>query len=134
MAFAEFHFRRSQKVADGATAGEHLESGARQLANMPGRRRKPVEEILPDEPSFPEELQYLFVWFIEICQGLPANGFGVALVTWEAITAWQRLMDVGALEPWEVKTLVELGMLRARISAETSEDERKERERRMKSG
>ena len=126
MEFAEYEFRRNRKTVDGATEGEHLESAARQLANMPGRRRRPVAvEIVPEEPSFPEELRYLFMWFIEIVSGLTSNGFGPALVTWEAVTAWQRLMDIGPLEPWEVKALVDLGMLRARVHAERAEDERK---------
>jgi len=132
MEFAEYEFRRNRKVSDGATEGDHLESGARQLANMPGKRRRVIEEIIPEAPPFPYELQYLFTWYIEITQGLPSGGFGPSLMTWEAIAAWQRLMDVGPLEPWEVKTLVDLGMLRARVSAETAEEERKTRDRKTR--
>lgn len=128
MEFAEYEFRRNRPAADGATEGEHLESAARQLANMPGRRRKPVVEVIVLEPPpFPDELRYLFMWFIEIVSGLTSNGFGPPMVTWEAISAWQRLMDIGPLEPWEVKTLVDLSMLRARVSAEKQEEQRKQR-------
>jgi len=66
---------------------------------------------------------------MEICSGLGSNGFGPALVTWEALTAWQRLMDIGPIEPWEVRVLVDLGMLRARINSELTDAERKQRQR-----
>src|SRR6476660_616151 len=100
MEYAEHVFRRGRIVNDGATQGDHLDSAARQLANLPGRKRTAPTIIIPDEPTLPEELRYLFVWFIEICGGLSSTGFGPSLVTWEALTAWQRLMDIGPIEPW----------------------------------
>lgn len=129
MEYAEYVFRRGQTVADGSTQGDHLDSAARQLATLPGRKRTAPTIIIPDEPPFPEELRYLFFWFIDICAGLASTGFGPAMVTWEAITAWQRLMDIGPVEPWEVRVLVDLGILRARVSSEKSDAERKQRQK-----
>lgn len=68
-------------------------------------------------------MDYLWGWFEEISFGLAPNGFAPPVITWEALRAWQALADVGQLEPWEAKTLVQLGMLRASISAEKSEAE-----------
>jgi hypothetical protein len=129
MEFAEYQFRQSRKTVDGASEGDHLESAARQLAQLPGqrRRRRDVTDLIPEEPPYPEELDYLFRWFMEITFGLPSNGFGPALVTWEALIAWQSLMDIGPLEPWEAKTLVDLGMLRAQVASEKAEQDRKQR-------
>lgn len=49
--------------------------------------------------------------------GLSSNGFGPALVTWEALRAWSEFMAV-RLEPWEAKVLVTLGYKRAVIDGE----------------
>ncbi|MCK1568992.1 hypothetical protein IVB08_34605 [Bradyrhizobium sp. 173] len=49
--------------------------------------------------------------------GLASNGFGPALVTWEALRAWSEFMAV-SLEPWEAKVLVTLGYRRAVIADE----------------
>lgn len=124
MEWAEHQFRQNRSTADGATEGDHLESAARQLANLPGRKKKPVE-IVPDAPPFPDELSYLWQHFIELAGGLASNGFGPPLVTWEALQAWQIAMDIGPLEPWEMRTLVDLGRLRAGVQAEKSEAERR---------
>jgi hypothetical protein len=43
------------------------------------------------------------------------------VITWETLRAWQEITRVGELEPWEARTLVQLGMLRASIQAEKSE-------------
>lgn len=123
MEWAEHQFRQHRKAADGATEGDHLESGARQLANLPGRK-KPVE-VIPEKPPFPDELEYVWRWYGELASGLVANGFGPPMVTWEAIRAWREEMDIGPVEPWEAKCLVDLGVLRATVSAEKAEAERK---------
>lgn len=49
--------------------------------------------------------------------GLSSNGFGPALVTWEALKAWSEFMAL-SLEPWEAKVLVTLGYRRAVIDGE----------------
>jgi len=43
------------------------------------------------------------------------------VITWETLRAWQEITRVGELEPWEARTLVQLGLLRASIQAEKSE-------------
>lgn len=80
--------------------------------------RKPKEPVISAGPPFPEELAYLWDWFSSLRLGLAANGFGPPVVTWEAIRAWQVLVGVDEVEPWEAETLVQLGLLRAAINAE----------------
>lgn len=120
MEWAEWTFRQNRSTADGATEGDHLESAARQFANLPGRKKKPVE-IIPDAPPFPDEIDYLWQHFIELASGLASNGFGPPLVTWEALQAWRTEMGIGPLDPWEARCLVDLGMLRASVQAEKRE-------------
>lgn len=78
-------------------------------------------------PEFPDVLDYLWAWFQEISLGLSPTGFAPPVVTWEALQTWQIIMDVGPLEPWEARTLVQLGMLRASVLSEKdSETKRRE--------
>lgn len=70
-----------------------------------------------DAAVCPEALVYLWDHFREVSMGLGSNGFGPALVTWEALRAWSEFMAV-ALEPWEAKVLVTLGYRRAVIDDE----------------
>lgn len=116
LGWAEWHFRQARPAADGASQADHLASAARQLAALPGRNRKPV--MVDAGPLFPIEIDYLWAAFTELSAGLQANGFAPPMVTWEAIGAWQRLTEFGALEPWEARTLVQLGMVRAMVAAE----------------
>jgi hypothetical protein len=74
-------------------------------------------------PEFPDLLDYLWGWFQEISYGLAPNGFAPPVITWEALRSWQALSQVGELEPWESRTLVQLGMLRASVQAEKTETE-----------
>lgn len=124
MLYARHEFENARPMDDGAPIGDHLASGARQLANLPGRT-KPLPEIIQEGPPFPEELDYLWRYYIELSKGLPINGMVAPTVSWLDIQAWRVAMDVGPLEPFEVKALVDLGMLRATIAAEKSEAERK---------
>jgi len=123
MEFAEHEFRNARPMGDGATEGDHLASGARQLAMLPGRAKAPPP--VPEGPPFPEELDFLWTWFRELSQGLVHNGMMQPTVTWEAIRAWQLACDIGPIEPWEARTLVQLGLLRANILAEKAEADRK---------
>lgn len=82
-----------------------------------------------DAPEFPDGLDYLWRWFQEISLGLSPNGFAPPVVTWEALRAWQAATDVGVVEPWEAKALVQLGMLRAGVMSEkANEANRRNRE------
>lgn len=127
MAAAEHEFRNAKPLADGAPLGDHLASAARQLANLPGRK-KPMPEIVPEGPPFPDELDYIWEWFSDLSRGLFQSGMGPPVVTWEALQAWQALMGIGPIEPWEAETLVRLGLLRAVVQSEKAEAERKVRQ------
>jgi hypothetical protein len=74
-------------------------------------------------PEFPDVLDYLWAWFQEISLGLSPSGFAPPVLTWEALRTWQVIMDVGTIEPWEARTLVQLGMLRASVLSEKSNSE-----------
>ena len=81
----------------------------------------PVLPVVDAGPEFPELLDYLWRWFQEISIGLAPNGFAPPVVTWEALRAWQAATRVGEIEPWEARTLVQLGMLRAGIQSEKND-------------
>lgn len=81
----------------------------------------PVKLPVFTGPEFPELLDYLWGWFQEISMGLAPNGMAPPTITWEALQAWQAFSRVGEIEPWEARTLVQLGMLRASISSEKNE-------------
>jgi len=125
MAFAEHEFRNARPMDDGATQGDHLASAARQLAMLPGHTKPRPQTIVPDAPPFPDELDYLWQWWGDLFQGVAHNGMTQPTVTWEALRAWQIACDIGPIEPWEARALVQLGMLRANIMAEKAEAERK---------
>lgn len=72
---------------------------------------------IDDAPLCPPALVYLWNHFAELSMGLCSNGFGPAVVTWEALKAWSEFCSV-ALEPWEARVLVELGHRRAVIDGE----------------
>lgn len=98
---------------DGATEGEHSE------ANERIRRRlgKKGPSNVPQPPPFPKEVAYLWGWFLEVVQGLPANGMCPSPVAWTDLAAWSGLTGT-ELCPWEARALVALGDLRARVLAE----------------
>jgi hypothetical protein len=77
--------------------------------------------VITNGAEFPSVLDYLWGWFQEISLGLSPTGFAPPVVTWEAVRAWQALMDIGPIEPWEVRTLVQLGMVRASVLSEKTE-------------
>jgi hypothetical protein len=49
--------------------------------------------------------------------GLGSNGMSPSLVTWESFGAWSDFMRI-PLEPWEARTLVELGLKQASIESD----------------
>lgn len=123
MAFAEHEFRNAKPMEDGAPTGDHLASAARQFANLPGRT-KPPPEFVPPAPPFPDELDYLWAWFGDLYAGLPHNGMSYPTVSWESLRAWQQARDIGTIEPWEARALVQLGLLRANVMAEKAKVEK----------
>jgi len=64
----------------------------------------------------PFELAYLWDCFAEVSGGIAVSGFGPAMVTWDNIGWWSQLMRV-PLEPWEVRMLVQLSVIRANVLA-----------------
>ena len=117
MLFAEHTFRQSRKVETGGTQGEHAESAKRQLANLDGGKSKLAEKLETAGPPMPWQLSYLWQDFCELSMGLPQNGMGPPVVTWEAMHAWCEFSGI-ALEPWEARTLIILGQKRAAIQSE----------------
>lgn len=79
--------------------------------------KKAAAEVLPDPPPFPSELSYLWSWYCQHSMGVAVNGMAPAVVTWEGVAAWSRLMGID-LEPWEAMTMIRLGHLRANTEAE----------------
>lgn len=122
--WAEQEFRESRVAADGSTERDHQQSGADQWAKIPAALRRPGGQkkdrpvTRERETGPPFELEYLWAYFQELSFGLSATGFGPPSITWEALRAWQDLTGVGPLDPWEARTLVQLGMLRASVQAE----------------
>jgi hypothetical protein len=78
---------------------------------------KAADEVLPVPPPFPSELSYLWSWYCQHSMGIAVNGMSPAVVTWEGVAAWCALMGI-RLEPWEVLTMIRLGLTRANIEAE----------------
>lgn len=115
MVYAEHFFRMNKMRSDGATEGDVKASASRQMAMFGLRKR--VTDTESDEPEFPFELNYLWLWFHELTLGIEAPGFGAPVVTWEAVYAWSSLMGI-ELEPWEAMALVDLGQKRAMILLE----------------
>lgn len=73
--------------------------------------------VAPTGPEFPNEIDYLWDWFMQISLGLTPTGFAPPVVTWEAVQAWSLLTEC-PLEPWEAVALVQLGLIRASIQSE----------------
>jgi hypothetical protein len=103
MAFAGHEFARTRPTADGATEGDHVASALRQQA-MLGKRKKIAT---PDAPELPDDIAYLWTWFIALVSGCALDGFGVAVVTWSDIHAWSA-MTRNVPAPWETDVLMKL--------------------------
>lgn len=112
MEYAEWFFRQSSKTIDGSEAGDHLESARRQMALL--GKEVPAAVV----PYFPQELDFLWEWYIDISRGLPSNGMAPPLISWDILKAWRDLVDV-ELEPWQAKALIGLGVLRVNVQMES---------------
>ncbi|WP_420133957.1 phage tail assembly chaperone [Rhodopseudomonas sp.] len=113
-AFAEHQFRTGRRLKDGASAGEHDQLAAEIFA---AAGIVPAIALADAGPECPQALAYLWQWFSELSAGLSSNGFGPAVVTWEALRAWSSFMRL-RLEPWEARALVDMGAMRASILME----------------
>lgn len=58
-------------------------------------------------PECPEELDYLWLWFVEISAGRGEGMSGAASLTWDSIDAWSRLTDT-EIAPHEVRAIFAL--------------------------
>lgn len=120
--YAEHEARRSRKLGDGATAGEHADAAADIWAKT-GKRPKVAPQA--DAPPFPFEIEHVWSWFNEIIAGCEA-GWGPAIITWISLDAWCA-MTGNALEPWEARALVRLGARRANVLTEERNAQNKDR-------
>lgn len=59
-------------------------------------------------PPFPPQLDYLWSLYCQHTLGLASSGMAPAVVTWEGMTAWCRLMAI-EIDPDEALVLVRLG-------------------------
>jgi hypothetical protein len=85
-------------MEDGGSRREHFESAARQGYPSP-------EAI---GPSIPEELRYLWSYFLDIHDGRTINGMSAARATHMDLMAWQWNTGIKLL-PWEVRAVTALG-------------------------
>ena len=93
-----------RREADGANERAHRESAARQLAAL---GRKPKSDPLPSGPPFPDDLDHLWRWFLDLSRGRRAGGFGPANLAWADLRAWADLTG-NRPEPWELDALMRL--------------------------
>ena len=80
----------------------------------------------PEGPPFPEELGYLWLWFMQHSMGMALGGMSYPVITWEGLRAWSAQMRI-ELEPWETDVMMNLSCIRANVHAEKSEAERKKK-------
>jgi hypothetical protein len=78
----------------------------------------------PQGPPFPEDLGYLWGWFVQHSMGLASGGMSYPVITWEGLQAWCSRMQID-LEPWEAEVMMVLSCARANVHAEKIIAERK---------
>lgn len=86
---------------DRSTLREQYENHWKQTGEKP--------DALDFEPC-PEELKYLWRWFVELNQGRGNSGFGPCALSYLEIEAWSRLNRV-VLMPHELKALKQLDVV-----------------------
>lgn len=59
---------------------------------------------LDDAPTLPDDLLYLWEWFLQLHRSRGGSGFGLMGITYEGIRAW---CDVTGAEPhgWEIEAI-----------------------------
>lgn len=80
----------------------------------------PVLDASLTPPPFPPQLDYLWNLYCQHTLGIASTGMGPAVVTWEGMTAWCRLMAI-KLDPEEALVLVKLGREAANAASEKIE-------------
>ena len=66
-----------------------------------------VPEMLANAPTLPDEVAYLWDWFIELHSARASSGFGIQPISYLEIKAWSQLNQIH-LTPWELHALKRL--------------------------
>jgi len=114
-----------------------VESGREQIAKLGGGKLatladlrgeptpvkppRPPDDPADDAPEFPHPLGYLWDIFREIADAVRFDDHGAAQVTWSEIRSWSELMQT-ALEPWEIRALVDVGRVGQTVAAKAYSD------------
>jgi hypothetical protein len=91
--------------------------------NLPGWRGKKPEEVIPQSPPYPFELDYLFRLFGEYSLAMEHNGMSPAMATWSGLKNWNEIMRHD-LEPWELRAIAQLSQARAIVQSEQIEQKK----------
>lgn len=100
--FARKELWLKDKQVDGLSREAHLESVWRQTGVMP-------PELAPVE--CPEELLYLWGYFLDVGLRRSGNGYSINPVSNLELEAWARVVGIGELTPFEVDALTALELL-----------------------
>lgn len=97
--FAERRWKLDVPNEHGETPRHRLESIRRQT----GKPQPLLRDI-----EFPEELSYLWRWFLMLHAGRSSNGMAETIASHVDMMAWQRNSGIQC-EPWEIEVLMKLG-------------------------
>jgi hypothetical protein len=89
--------------------------GLAQFKRLGLKPKQKVEDPQVQPP--PEGIEYLWLWFGEIMQGVAANGMAPLQMTWETLRAW-KAETLTETMPWESRALIRLGACYANVTAE----------------
>lgn len=94
--FAKAEFALNAKQEDGETLRTHLQSAWRQSGIKPHN--------WPDA-KLPEEVKYLWEFFVELNRARGSNGFGPSPLSFSDLHAWATLTG-NRLDPWELRAIL----------------------------
>ena len=106
MAHCETEFRLAKPLPDGGSQRLHLEAVYRATGKMPA--------TLAEIPPMPDELAYLWHWFLDLDAARGSNGFGISPLSYVEIKAWSDLTR-NTLAPWEIEAIKRLDAVRIRV-------------------
>lgn len=92
-------------MGDGVALREHEESAHRQIAARGKTLPRMAER--PDPPELPDELAYLWMWFLSLHHRRGGNGFGPNRIAWGEVAAWCSLHGI-RLAAWELDAIMRL--------------------------
>lgn len=73
--------------------------------------------LIANLPPIPEDMEYLWEWFIELDASRGNNGFGISSLTYTEILAWATLTGRRPA-PWEIAVIHRLDSVRIRVANE----------------